>query len=108
MRPTTFNHCEPITEDDQTIATALQEAHVPSLMLALVHLTGDLSILRSDIHPSSDFFTFLADPQAGITPEQQTTVRAQALDVLKAYRDRGRACFWGAGAGARRGGVEGA
>jgi len=89
MRATTFNNCEPITDDDQTIAAALQEAHVPSLMLALVHLTGDLSILRGDIRPSSDFFTFLADPQGGITPDQQTTIRALALDVLKAYRERG-------------------
>ncbi len=80
----------PITADDATIASALQDAHVPSLMMALVHLTGDASILRGDIRPSSDFFTFLADPQAGISEAQQATVRALALDALRAYRDGGR------------------
>ena len=78
-----------ITADDPTIRSALQDAHVPSLMMALVHLTGDPSILRGDIRPSSDFFTFLADPQAGITEAQQATIRALALDALRAYRDGG-------------------
>jgi 4-hydroxyacetophenone monooxygenase len=89
MRPATFNRCAPVIDDDLTIKAALQEAHVPSLMMALVHLTGDVSILRGDIRPSSDFFTFLADPQAGISEEQQASVRARALEALIAYRDGG-------------------
>ena len=87
MRQTTFDHCQPITADDRTIQDALRDAHIPSLMMALVHLTGDLSILRGDIHPSGDFFSMMADPQGGITAEQQATIRARALDALKAYRD---------------------
>jgi len=89
MRQDTFNRWDRITEDDEAIQSALQDAHIPSLMLALVHLTGDVSILRGDIRPSSDFATFLADPQGGITAEQQATIRARAFDVLKAYRDGG-------------------
>ncbi len=77
---------EPIRADDQTIRAALEEAHIPSLMAALVHLTGDTSHIKGDIKPQTEF---LGDPQGGITPEQQARVRAQALDVLRAYRDSG-------------------
>jgi 4-hydroxyacetophenone monooxygenase len=77
---------EPITEDDAAIEAALAEAHVPSLIAALVHLTGDPSILRGEARPSAEFF---GDPQAGITEAQQAEVRAKALEVLKAYRDGG-------------------
>ena len=75
-----------ITEDDQTIRAALEEAHIPSLMVALVHLAGDAKLLRGDIKPE---MSFLGDPQGGITPEQQEEVRALALDALRSYRDSG-------------------
>jgi 4-hydroxyacetophenone monooxygenase len=89
MRQTTFDHCEPITQDDEAIRAALQDAHVPSLMLALVHLTGDLSLLRGDIRPSGDFLSSMGDPQGGVTEAQQARIRARALEVLSAYRDGG-------------------
>ena len=75
-----------ITEDDQTIRAALEEVHIPSLMVALVHLSGDAKLLRGDIKPQ---MSFLGDPQGGITPEQQEEVRALALDALRSYRDSG-------------------
>ena len=90
MHPSRFDRCEPITEDDATIEAALKDAHVPSLMAALVHLTGDPSVIRGDIRPSRAFATFLADPPGGITAEQQATIRARALAALKSYRDGGR------------------
>ena len=75
-----------ITEDDETIRAALEDAHIPSLMLALVHLTGDAELLRGDIKPQ---MSFLGDPQGGITSEQQAEIRKLALDALRAYRDSG-------------------
>lgn len=57
MRTSTFDRCEPIVEDDTAIEAALSEAYVPSVMAALVHLTGDASIVRGDIRPSDDFAT---------------------------------------------------
>lgn len=90
MPKTRFDRWAPITDSDQAIEAALVDAHVPSLMMALVHLTGDLSLLRSDIRTSGDFLTLLADPQGGVTPEQQALVRARALEVLKACRDQPR------------------
>lgn len=81
-----FDSWQPITEDDAAIALALEDANIPALMCALVHLTGDASIIRGDIRPSDDFF---ADTNAGIEPDQQAEIRALALDALKDYRDRG-------------------
>jgi len=89
MHQATFDRCAPIGEDDAEIRSALQEADVPTLMAALVHLTGDASIVRGDIRPSSDFFTSVADPQSGISAEHQALFRARAFDALVAYRDGG-------------------
>ncbi len=85
--PTVANsHLRPITDADAAIKAALEEAHVPSLMMALVHLTGDTSILHSDIQLDRDFF---ADPQGGIPPAQQAHVRELAFNALRAHRDAG-------------------
>ena len=75
---------DPISADDDTLWNALQEAHVPSLMCALVHLTGDLDLLRGDIRPSAEFF---GDPQAGISEAQQRQMRELAFDALREWRD---------------------
>ena len=64
MAKQAFDHWQPITEDDATIAAALEDADIPTLMVALVHLTGDLSGLRGDIRPVGGF---MAAPQGGLT-----------------------------------------
>lgn len=76
---------EPISADDAQIEAALQSANIPTLMVALVHLTGDLGLLRGEIKPIPA--TFMADPQGGISEEQQAQVRARALEALRALRD---------------------
>ena len=35
-----------ITEDDAFLAAALEHASVPTLMMSIVHLTGDACLLR--------------------------------------------------------------
>ena len=77
---------QPIETDDETLRAILEEAHIPSLMNALVHVTGDAEIIRGRIRPESGF---LADPQGGISPEDQAAIREQAFEALKSYRDRG-------------------
>ena len=76
---------ETLTDDE--IGRALADAHIPSLMLALVHLTGDLSLIRGDIKPAPEF---LADAQDGIPEAAQARARELALEVLTAARDSGR------------------
>lgn len=81
-----FDTWTPIEADDATIAKALEDANIPALMAALVHVTGDPGLIRGAIRPDSDFF---GDPQGGIYPTDQAQVRGSALEALKAYRDRG-------------------
>ena len=77
---------EPIHADDAAIRAALEDAHVPSLMNALVHLTGDPSIIRGEVRPVAGF---LVDAQGGISPQDQAAVRARAFAAIKAFRDGG-------------------
>lgn len=76
----------PITVSDEELRTALETAHVPSLMNALVHINGDIDQIRGDIRPIAALFQ---DPQGGIPPADQVRARAIAFDVLRAYRDGG-------------------
>ncbi len=76
----------PITATDEELREALEAAHVPSLMNALVHVSGDISHIRGDIRPIAALYQ---DPQGGISPEDQARARAIAFDVLRAYRDAG-------------------
>ncbi|RJQ11094.1 MAG: NAD(P)/FAD-dependent oxidoreductase [Dehalococcoidia bacterium] len=76
----------PIMASDEELRAALEAAHVPSLMNALVHVSGDISHIRGDIRPVAALFQ---DPQGGISREDQARGRAIAFEVLKAYRDGG-------------------
>jgi len=86
MQDGAANKINPIIADDQAIARALADAHLPSLMAAMVHVTGDAGPLHGDIKPVYDFF---GDGQGGLSEEQRARARAQILEGLKAYRDRG-------------------
>ncbi len=76
----------PITDDDKAISQAIEAAHLPSLIAALVHITGDARLVKGDIKPVYDFF---GDGQGGLTDEQRARTKALALASIKAYRDRG-------------------
>ncbi len=77
----------PIRDDDPSIARAISDAHLPSLIAATVQLTGDASLVRGDIKPVYDFF---GDGQGALTPEQQGRAREAALAALCRYRDSGQ------------------
>jgi len=76
----------PIVEDDAFIAAALERASIPTLIMSLVHLTGDASWLRGPIRPQP---AMMGDVQGGLAEEDKAKIRALALDALKAYRDGG-------------------
>ncbi|MBK9180918.1 MAG: NAD(P)/FAD-dependent oxidoreductase [Acidimicrobiales bacterium] len=76
----------PITADDDAIRAALDQAVLPPLLPALAHATGDLSLLRPELRPDP---LLLGDPTGGLTPAQESAIRALALDVLIRYRDGG-------------------
>ena len=64
--------------DQQELTQALEQAHLPSLMMALVHLTGDASHLDG-VKPVYDFF---GDGQGGIGPDKQAEIRDLARRVI--------------------------
>ena len=86
MAITQFDTWSAITIPDEIIKAVLEEANIPALMVSLVHVTGDMNIIRGDIRPHA---RTLGDPYVGITEAQRATVRAQALEILKTYRDSG-------------------
>ncbi|MEJ2530364.1 MAG: NAD(P)/FAD-dependent oxidoreductase [Halioglobus sp.] len=76
---------QPITADDDEIREALAEAHTPSLLLALVHLTGDFSLIRESGIKLQ--ISMLDDGEASISEEQRSWVRSRAFAALRALRE---------------------
>src|SRR4051812_17190212 len=76
----------PITEDDAFLAWALEHASIPTLIMSLVHLTGDASLLDGPIRPGA---AMMGDVDGALTADEKAAIRAQALDALRAHRDRG-------------------
>ncbi|MGH0035055.1 MAG: flavin-containing monooxygenase [Myxococcota bacterium] len=78
----------PITQadGDAAIAAALERASIPTLMMSIVHLTGDASLLDGPVKPAP---VIMGDVQGGLSEEDKASVRALALEALRAYRDRG-------------------
>jgi 4-hydroxyacetophenone monooxygenase len=74
---------------DEQLQAALEQAELPSLMPALAHLTGDMSLVGSDLRPSSSGPSVVLAAQGGMTSEQQALARRRALDALIAFRDGG-------------------
>ncbi len=73
-----------IHADDRTIVDALHEASPPALVAALVHLTGDRTLMRPELRPEPGH---LREATAGFTPEQLAELHERAFDVLASYRD---------------------
>ncbi|HLI65363.1 MAG TPA: NAD(P)/FAD-dependent oxidoreductase [Caulobacteraceae bacterium] len=79
---------EPLPRTDAAIDQAVGEAHLPSLMMSLVHLTGDASILSDDMKPAYDMF---ADGRLGGFDEaRQARVRGAAKSAIAAYLASGK------------------
>ncbi|MFZ4518295.1 MAG: flavin-containing monooxygenase [Microthrixaceae bacterium] len=77
---------EPITDDDAAIAAALEDVSVPALLMSLVHLTGSADVLDELPRPAG---IYLNEVQGFMSPEDQATVRARAVELIAAWRDAG-------------------
>jgi 4-hydroxyacetophenone monooxygenase len=73
---------EPITDDDATIAAALEDLSVPALIMSMVHMTGDPSWIRGEDVPVG---IYLNEVQGFMDPESRARVRARALDAIRTY-----------------------
>ena len=66
-----------------TIDEALSQAHLPALLMALVHLTGDADLLSEERRP---VFEPLADPAlGGFSEEIQSDLRRRAKTAIEAH-----------------------
>jgi 4-hydroxyacetophenone monooxygenase len=77
---------EPIVDGDAAIAASLADVSIPTLVLSLVHMTGDPSWIRGELRPQG---LFLNEVQGFMSEEAKAIVRAQALEVIRRYRDGG-------------------
>ncbi len=75
-----------IPDDDALIASALEEASIPTLMMSMIHMSGDTSLLDDTIRPAG---VFINEYQGYMSEEDKVTVRARALEVIKDFRDGG-------------------
>jgi len=76
----------PFTDSDEEVAAALTDVSIPTLMLSMVHMTGDLSIIRGPVRPVA---SFLNEVQGFMSEDDKAAVRQEALDAIRTYRDRG-------------------
>ncbi len=81
-----IHHGLPFTDDDASIAAALEDVSIPVLLCSLVHLTGDPQWVRGDLKPAG---AFLNEYQGYMSEADKAEARRRALPVLAAYRDRG-------------------
>ena len=76
---------QPFTTPTADIAAALEQVSIPTLLLSLVHVTGDPRFIR-DFKPAG---IFLNEVQGFMSEEDKARARAEALPVIADYRDRG-------------------
>ena len=76
----------PFADDDETIASLLEDANIPALMCSLVHMTGDPSWIRGDIRPQTPP---ALEFDGGLPESLKVEARRLALPAIAAYRDNG-------------------
>ncbi|HEY4927934.1 MAG TPA: NAD(P)/FAD-dependent oxidoreductase [Acidimicrobiales bacterium] len=77
---------EPFDTPDEAIAEALLDVSIPTLLLSLVHMSGDPSIIRGRLRPAG---LFLNEVQGYMSEEDKGAARTLALEVIRDYRERG-------------------
>ena len=77
---------EPITDDDAMIVAYLEDVSIPTLLVSMVHLTGDPSWIRSELKPQG---LFLNEIQGFMSEEDKAEARRRALVAIATFRDGG-------------------
>lgn len=77
---------QPFTASDEEIAEALLDVSIPTLILSLVHMSGDPSLIRGALKPAG---LFLNEVQGYMSEEDKSAARDLALGIIADYRDRG-------------------
>ena len=75
-----------IPADNDQIARALEDASIPTLMMSMIHMSGDTTLLDGAIRPAG---AYINEYQGYMSEEDKAAVREQALEVIVAFRDGG-------------------
>ena len=73
-----------MAQDQVDIETALKDAHLPALLTALVHMTGDASLMRPEWTPTYDP---LSRGDTGLSPAAEAEIRTLAAAAIRAHLD---------------------
>ena len=73
--------------DDAELDRALEAAHLPALVAAMVHLTGDAGWLKPEWTP---VYTPLSRGETGLSEEIQSDIRAKAKVAITCAARRQR------------------
>src|SRR5579859_1684918 len=68
--------------EDAELDRALESAHLPALLAAMVHITGDANWVRPEWTP---LYVPLSRGETGLSDEVQAEIRAKAKAVIQAY-----------------------
>jgi 4-hydroxyacetophenone monooxygenase len=77
---------EPFDTSDEEIAAALVDVSIPTLLLSLVHITGDLELIRGALRPAG---LFINEVQGYMSESDKQAARDLGLEVIRGYRDAG-------------------
>lgn len=80
-----FHAGQPFDTSDAEIAAALEQVSMPTLLLSLVHITGDPRFIREYKQAG----LFLNEVQGFMSEEDKARARTEALPIIAKYRDRG-------------------
>ena len=72
--------------DEAELDRALESAHLPALLAAMVHITGDADWVKPEWTP---VYVPLSRGETGLAPEVQAEIRAKAKTVIQAYLANG-------------------
>ncbi|MGX1163664.1 4-hydroxyacetophenone monooxygenase [Arthrobacter sp. SLBN-100] len=76
------------TATDEQLIAALEDADLPSLIPALAHLTGDMSLIhREELRPKIHVEGAALAPQGGLSIEEQQLARELAAQSIKMHRN---------------------
>ena len=85
-----FNRVEPFEASDEFIRQSVEQADLPSLMVTLAVLTGDISLIGPDVKPPVTPMRVEIAPQGGMSKEMQEKAKCLATAALIAFRDSGQ------------------
>jgi 4-hydroxyacetophenone monooxygenase len=88
--PDLASDSEPFTLADVDLPAVLLDAELPSLLPAIAHLTGDLSVLRDELRPAVNATPLGMQPQGGLSPAAQERARTIAARAIEDWVGRGR------------------